>query len=90
VARYDTICPHCSYKHDSVSLMDEKFAMPNDGDVTICIECGHLSIFELLAKGGLREPTLKEYKVLMKDRRVVDMMAAWIATNQMRRRSTLQ
>lgn len=85
--RYTTTCPFCGYRHDSVSVMNEKkFAMPKDGDVTICIECGHLSIFDLDNDGGLRKPTRKELGKLVRDARVRNMLEAWF----MMRRKQLQ
>jgi hypothetical protein len=50
---------------------------PRDGDVTMCIRCGQLNIFDQREAGGLRQPTQQESAVLAKDRMVQDLLQAW-------------
>lgn len=48
-------------------------AKPSDGDISICIYCGELSIFDA---GRLREPTDIERSAALDDPQVVDVIAA--------------
>ena len=54
------VCPECGYKMDSasaVSRKDNEQRPPKDGDVSVCLNCGALNLFD---GGGLRRPTMVE------------------------------
>jgi len=67
-------CPNCSAVHDMASPVDDPDAAPKAGDASICIKCGHLSVFtEALT---LRDPTDEEIKKYAGDPRIVAAMKA--------------
>ena len=52
-----TSCPACGYRADRASRVGgTRYVPPNDGDVSICINCGAVSLFEDAAPGGLITP----------------------------------
>lgn len=53
----DHWCPRCHTKFDRVSGIGGKFK-PSPGDVSLCIECASLAVFDDHLQ--LREPTLTE------------------------------
>jgi hypothetical protein len=60
-------CMRCEKVLDSATPADSK-DRPARGDVSVCIQCGHIAIF---TRGGkLREPTPDELRSIMADRRV--------------------
>lgn len=63
-----SVCPWCEKRHDLVSGIAEKGTkkepIPHNGDVTLCVGCGELSVFDDSAKGGLRFPTQEEVKAI--------------------------
>lgn len=38
-------CPNCDYKMDRASPAFEEEAVPQEGDLSICIKCGQLLVF---------------------------------------------
>lgn len=48
-------CPHCGYKVDAASPVNDERVSPKSGDVTICIMCGSWSFFK--EDMSLRSPT---------------------------------
>ena len=49
-------CPHCQTKLDGATALQN--SVPNPGDVSICIECGEVNVFDEAMK--LRVPTKQE------------------------------
>lgn len=53
-------CVHCLVLHECVSGVADQDATPDDGDWSFCFSCGHFSIFDHKAEGGLRKPNVFE------------------------------
>lgn len=54
-------CPHCGHRLDLATGIDHTL-MPRPGDVSICIECASILIFDDAMMP--REPTVDEWKEL--------------------------
>lgn len=39
-------CPHCGYEADCVGHMNGEDKRPDPGDVTLCISCAGVSVFD--------------------------------------------
>lgn len=66
-------CPNCGALNDTASPFDED-AEPKPGDASICIMCGHLSVFD--DNLVLRNPTDEEIYKYAGDERIVLAMTA--------------
>lgn len=71
-----TTCPHCGYHHDCATGLFGA-DVPDDDDVSICIRCGQLCIFQRNASGGMRKPTKQEKRELLRDHKVTLALASW-------------
>jgi hypothetical protein len=58
-------CLNCGKINDRLGGAIDEHSVPVPGDVTMCIECGHLAIYE--NPGRLREPTADELLEIMQD-----------------------
>jgi hypothetical protein len=67
------LCPHCGKSHDMTTGATSE-TNPVDGDVSICIKCGGVAVFEGRI---LRLPTADEQAELDKDTYVQDVLRAW-------------
>ena len=80
----NTRCPWCGHLHDAVSAVTPKADRPTrepkaaDGDLTMCIYCGNVCVFERAAAGCLRRPTAAETVELDADSRIIEMRKAWL------------
>ena len=61
-------CPYCGYRCDSATMLGGN-AAPSPGDVTICIECQSICVFD--AKLKMRTPTDSEMYDIAGDRRII-------------------
>jgi hypothetical protein len=71
----DLTCLYCGRKNE-VSTSTGNDATPNDGDLSMCIECGAITFFDFTT-GKLREPSQAEMIKLLKDREVQRVLFAW-------------
>jgi len=69
-------CPWCLYVTDAITdvLGDDT---PDEGDCSLCIQCGMPSMIDDDAIGGLRKPTRREHEWLGADPMVLAAMATW-------------
>ena len=51
------VCPNCGKSIDRHSSIFDETAVPDNGDVSICFGCSHISIYD---NGQLRNPTSTE------------------------------
>ncbi|MCA1404639.1 hypothetical protein I6F26_10445 [Ensifer sp. IC3342] len=58
------ICPFCGQRYDAASALDGD-AIPGNGDLTLCMNCGEWAMFDSGVPGGLRKPTDSEYEVIV-------------------------
>lgn len=74
-------CPHCGTAHElhsAVTRPGKAPASPNDGDISICISCGELAIFDMHER-CLRFPTIDEANALESNPDLQLCRAAWRA-----------
>ena len=64
----ESACTACGKTLDSAACVGED-AMPTEGDITLCIGCGHLMAFDQDLK--LRELTAQEMKMIAGDQRLL-------------------
>jgi hypothetical protein len=82
------VCPYCSIPHDgALDVSLERHDPPKDGDVNICGNCVHISIYDSTAQGGLRLPTPEETETLGNDPEMtkaiqVAKRARWVIQRQ--------
>ena len=82
-----TRCPWCGYQADRASNADQKEKdKPNDGDPSICIDCGEWGIFDHEAKNGLRKPTGQEFMEISMDETCRKLRWAWVEIDNARRK----
>lgn len=48
-----TVCQACGYRHDMVSNVGDGRHAPVDGDVSICLRCAAVSLFDSTTPAGL-------------------------------------
>jgi hypothetical protein len=70
-----TQCPWCHADHEYATGLGAKTS--TDGDRTMCIRCGEISIFDSKAWGGLRKPSAAEREENARDQRLFDLRRAW-------------
>lgn len=63
-------CLGCGVEMDEATVVadDAKRTAPRDGDVSLCLHCGHIMIFE---NGYPRNPTSAEMYDIAGDRRII-------------------
>lgn len=69
-----THCLACGAILDASTGVGAEYTPPVEGDVTVCIVCGHLMIFT--ADGSLRHPTADELAECQEDERIMAVTAA--------------
>jgi len=62
-----TPCPSCGVLLEAATSTFEE-ATPSDGDITICIKCGHIMMFE---NNQPRDLTDAEMRMIAGDRRII-------------------
>ena len=75
-----TTCPFCGFHHDRITAPDDRDALPEDGDATMCFSCGEFTIVDNDTDEGLRKPTKKEQREIDGDERVAQLRKAWQMT----------
>jgi len=71
-------CPFCGKRNDAVTAdpRSDKY-YPDDGDASICFNCGKVSIFDSDRDGGSRKPTPDEQRQLDKSEELQRILALW-------------
>lgn len=72
-----TQCPHCNYPHEAVTSLSGEDAMPREGDISFCANCGMFSAFSNATEGGLRPLTMEEWVEIHNEVDVAKILAAW-------------
>lgn len=78
--RLTLACPHCGKVNDRHTDMRGS-AIPKDGDIAICIDCGELAVFNV-TEGCLRLPTPDEQRQCDGDIELAMYRAAWRAMKE--------
>ena len=66
-------CMACGYAHDAASIVGAKDHQPRPGDMSVCLNCGHLAVFDDQLR--LRALTADEVSETQHDRRVFEAVA---------------
>lgn len=67
-------CPHCGYEPNShTQIRSEEQNEPETGDISLCIKCAGIAVFD---DDDLRSPTPDEYAAFLRDRDIIDGVAA--------------
>lgn len=75
---YESKCVRCGYVMDmATSLEDPEVNLPNPGDISLCLKCGLLSIFDQNLK--LRPPSDEEITNLLKNKKEWDRICTAVA-----------
>lgn len=61
-----SLCPECGYKMDGTAAAAAEHLMPQAGDVSVCLNCGQLLLFEEAMT--MRKPTREEVAELIRHR----------------------
>ena len=71
-------CPFCGTIHDAVTPVptNERY-YPDDGDVSLCWQCGKPAIIDHRIDGGTRRPTPTEQYRLDAEDELQKAIAAW-------------
>jgi hypothetical protein len=71
------MCRICDYLVDMAGHTEDGNAAPKPDDVTLCIKCGAISVFD--ENLGLRSPTLEEYDQALTQRETqAYLMSIWV------------
>lgn len=71
-------CPECGYEMDGVSGVNGA-SHPDDGSISLCMQCGKISVFALVEDGKFRldQPTAEVEREVLEDpevRRIVALI----------------
>lgn len=71
-------CRICGYGLTNATFMGLKDRKPDTGSVSICADCGELSIFQIspLGQVSLLEPTMEELATIRRDPKTSRLLAA--------------
>jgi hypothetical protein len=75
-------CSKCGYKSNAATYFGDR--KPKPGNVSMCLNCGHVTIFDENLR--FREPTLEEKVALARHQRLLDMQFARAATYKQKTR----
>jgi hypothetical protein len=67
-------CRRCGQNNNAATNTTNEEVTPDEGDVSVCINCGEISMFT--AEGKLREPTPEEFTLLAKSKEVLSLVQA--------------
>jgi hypothetical protein len=76
-----TVCPYCLAAFNGAARVTELGSAPEDGDVSICVVCHQVSVFQGDASGGLRKPTDDERRVFDADAEIRTVIRAMQAVD---------
>lgn len=77
-----TICPYCDYEateHETLEGETNK----RDGDISICINCGEVSLFQHTYFGGLKKVDINSLEEDTKQE-VLKIQEAWLQTKSLK------
>lgn len=81
----EQLCPKCGYLMEATTPLDGG-ALPKDGDVSICLNCGAILIFTAELK--MRAATDQEVAEIMRDKQTASMIQR--AQSYIRRRGPIE
>jgi hypothetical protein len=78
-------CPFCGAIHAVAGIADGERRRPEDGDASLCIQCGELSVFAFDQEGNLRKPSIEELNDMAGDLSIQRMKKAWARARDLER-----
>jgi hypothetical protein len=79
----NTRCWNCGAEHDAIkNVHNDELIVPSDGDLSFCMECGELSIFDVQFPDRIRKPSPKENDEIAADNDIARLKLAWVATKK--------
>jgi hypothetical protein len=72
-----TRCWSCGSTSNRCAGIVDDDAMPHDGDVSMCFDCGKLALIDFSLEDKVRKPTPKEMDELHSNEEVMAMLMAW-------------
>lgn len=77
-SRHKITCPKCGKENDAQTNPDDEATVPEPGDLSICLSCGHLTVFALDDDDRFvaRELTEEEQAEVAADENVQRILAA--------------
>jgi hypothetical protein len=79
-----SVCPHCGVVMDGMAAMNHEH-QPEDGNVTICMDCGLISVVDLSVEGLLRKPFPIERSEILRDPDIQRALVAWQIVDRARK-----
>lgn len=75
---FEAPCPTCGYRADAHTAVGDEDAVPKPGDVSLCIACGALAVYEPVMGSALvlRLPTTEERDEFLANDLIVKAMLA--------------
>lgn len=70
------VCPHCGYHVDSNVCLTKEDARPENGDISVCVKCHHVALFDTEADGGMRKLTDSEIAEVSEDKYFMSIKTA--------------
>lgn len=70
------VCPHCGKRHTEQRMLGDALARPSNGDISLCITCGQLGVFDLRLH-AIRLPTAAEARKFDTLPEVIKARRAW-------------
>lgn len=61
-----TFCPFCGEFANCQSHVGQTLAVPENGDISVCVHCGEAAIFDFTLPANVRQPTEEEQNEINK------------------------
>lgn len=81
---WNSVCPFCRATHELASCVGTR-ALPKDGDLSLCFNCGEWGVFADKEPGKLRKPTDAEYEQIAASPTAKAARIAWVKVDERRR-----
>jgi hypothetical protein len=78
-------CVRCGKRQEAATAIYDKNAVPSDGDMALCSNCGGWIIFDSSREDGTRLPTPKEMREIRADSRCQKAQLAWLLVKRQRK-----
>jgi hypothetical protein len=73
-----TRCWNCGFENNRViSAFDNKRDRPQDGDLSLCYQCGEYAVFDKTFLDNVRKPTPTEMQHIREDNELTEVRANW-------------
>jgi len=90
VAKFYTRCWNCGDEQDRIKSLVRESSMPNNGDISMCIQCGEFAIFDNNIVDGTRKPTPTENDMIRTSKVLMMLKVAWLGMREQVKREDKQ